>query len=179
MIQFQLHQDLLLQLRNGSIRPIQVLRAMQRRALRAQEKLNCVTMVRIESPSVKTKNTIESNVPVFPWSTAMGFGLGAAWRKGKRALIRSPHEHKGMLFSQGIWQHSWLHNLQFIEFETIDQLWRLSTGMALLLNDPAKDHCLAVKQLLKMGAVPFCHTNVPQTMMSLETNNPAYGATGK
>ncbi len=32
-------------------------------------------------------------------------------------------------------------------------------------------------QLKSLGAVPFCQTNVPQTMFSLQCSNPAYGAT--
>ena len=38
--------------------------------------------------------------------------------------------------------------------------------------------CSAVAFLKKMGAVPFCQTNVPQTMYSLQTSNPIYGETG-
>ena len=38
--------------------------------------------------------------------------------------------------------------------------------------------CPAVAQIKSLGAIPFCQTNVPQTMMSLQCSNPVYGATG-
>ena len=38
--------------------------------------------------------------------------------------------------------------------------------------------CPMVKTLKSFGGVPFCLTNVPQTMLSLQCSNPAFGATG-
>ena len=32
--------------------------------------------------------------------------------------------------------------------------------------------------MLKLGAVPFCQTNVPQALFTMQTSNPLYGATG-
>lgn len=54
----------------------------------------------------------------------------------------------------------------------------LSSGLAYNLFKPAEEHSLIVQQLISLGAVPFCHTNVPQTMYSLQSSNPIYGATG-
>lgn len=32
--------------------------------------------------------------------------------------------------------------------------------------------------MVTLGAVPFCQTNVPQTMYTIQTSNPIYGSTG-
>ena len=32
--------------------------------------------------------------------------------------------------------------------------------------------------MVKLGAVPFCQTNVPQALFTMQTSNPLYGATG-
>ena len=52
-----------------------------------------------------------------------------------------------------------------------------TAGMAYYLNQPCEYDCFAVRKLKELGAVPFCLTNVPQTMMSLQCSNPAYGQT--
>ncbi|ODM90213.1 Fatty-acid amide hydrolase 1 [Orchesella cincta] len=48
---------------------------------------------------------------------------------------------------------------------------------AKLLFKPQKEHAVIVKILLKMGAVPFCKTNLPQSMFSPASENPIYGQT--
>jgi fatty acid amide hydrolase len=50
-------------------------------------------------------------------------------------------------------------------------------GVAKLASTVAKEDCVIVKVLKAAGAVPFCHTNVPQTMLSYECTNPVYGST--
>ena len=35
-----------------------------------------------------------------------------------------------------------------------------------------------IESMLKLGAVPFCQTNVPQALFTMQTSNPLYGATG-
>ena len=55
----------------------------------------------------------------------------------------------------------------------------LFSGLAQFCQQPCSDTCAAVALLLSLGAVPFCYTNVPQTMMSLQCSNPVYGETGK
>jgi fatty acid amide hydrolase len=42
---------------------------------------------------------------------------------------------------------------------------------------PAQDHSVIVKVLLDLGAVPFCKTNVPQTLISFGCANPVFGVT--
>ena len=35
-----------------------------------------------------------------------------------------------------------------------------------------------MRELVALGAVPFCQTNVPQTMCTIQCSNPLYGETG-
>ena len=58
------------------------------------------------------------------------------------------------------------------------QMWTFITGCPQYLHDPVDHDCLMVKTLKSFGGIPFCMTNVPQTMMSLQCSNPAYGVTG-
>eukprot|EP00619_Florenciella_sp_RCC1007_P021682 CAMPEP_0205933966 /NCGR_PEP_ID=MMETSP1325-20131115/34864_1 /ASSEMBLY_ACC=CAM_ASM_000708 /TAXON_ID=236786 /ORGANISM="Florenciella sp., Strain RCC1007" /LENGTH=99 /DNA_ID=CAMNT_0053303889 /DNA_START=1 /DNA_END=297 /DNA_ORIENTATION=+ len=39
------------------------------------------------------------------------------------------------------------------------------------------DDAVVLKVLKEQGAVPFCRTNIPQTMLSYECSNPVFGAT--
>lgn len=50
-------------------------------------------------------------------------------------------------------------------------------GWSSLINKPAQRDCLLVQLLLKAGAVPFVKTNLPQTIMFAETDNPVFGPT--
>jgi hypothetical protein len=50
-------------------------------------------------------------------------------------------------------------------------------GLAKLCTNVAEKDCVIVQVLKAAGAVPFCHTNIPQTMLSYECTNPVYGAT--
>jgi len=52
-----------------------------------------------------------------------------------------------------------------------------SVGIASLAFDPAKENSLLVDILLEAGAVVYVKTNVPQTMMSLDSNNNLFGRT--
>ncbi|ODM88582.1 Fatty acid amide hydrolase 1 [Orchesella cincta] len=52
-----------------------------------------------------------------------------------------------------------------------------TVGFAKLLYNPMKEHSTLVKILLKLGAVPFCKVNVPQSMFSMGSENPIYGLT--
>ena len=52
-------------------------------------------------------------------------------------------------------------------------------GLANNLFDPYEEDCVVIKQVRSLGAVPFCQTNVPQVMYTLQTSNPIFGATGK
>jgi fatty acid amide hydrolase len=50
-------------------------------------------------------------------------------------------------------------------------------GNASLLNNPRTDDCTLVTLLRQLGAIPFCYTNVPQTLISFACSNPVYGTT--
>lgn len=51
-------------------------------------------------------------------------------------------------------------------------------GNARLLDSPREEDCTFVTHLRNLGAIPFCYTNVPQTLISFCCSNPVYGTTG-
>jgi fatty acid amide hydrolase len=50
-------------------------------------------------------------------------------------------------------------------------------GLVGLMGRPAREDAPIIKMLRAQGAVPFCRTNVPQTMVSYGCSNPVYGET--
>ena len=50
-----------------------------------------------------------------------------------------------------------------------------SIGIAALAESPATDDSLLVKILLEQGAVLYCKTNIPQTLMALDSDNNVFG----
>ena len=52
-----------------------------------------------------------------------------------------------------------------------------SIGIASLALNPAKENSLLVDILLEQGAVLYCKTNVPQTLMALDSENNIFGRT--
>ncbi|CAB3406362.1 unnamed protein product [Caenorhabditis bovis] len=50
-------------------------------------------------------------------------------------------------------------------------------GCAQHLYKPSREHAASVDQLIRLGAVPFVHTNVPQALLSFGCSNPIYGST--
>jgi amidase len=50
-----------------------------------------------------------------------------------------------------------------------------SIGIASLAENPAKDNSLLVDILLEAGAVLYCKTNIPQTLMALDSDNNIFG----
>ena len=50
-----------------------------------------------------------------------------------------------------------------------------SIGIASLAFNPAKENSLLVDILLEQGAVLYCKTNVPQTLMALDSDNHLFG----
>lgn len=50
-----------------------------------------------------------------------------------------------------------------------------SIGIASLAGNPAKENAALVDILLEQGAVPFCKTNVSQTLMALDSHNHLFG----
>lgn len=52
-----------------------------------------------------------------------------------------------------------------------------STGLACYVNAPAKEHSAIAAILLDLGAVLYCKTNVPQTVMTGDSDNNVFGRT--
>lgn len=52
-----------------------------------------------------------------------------------------------------------------------------SIGLAALAFKPAQENSVLVDNLLKAGAVLYCKTNVPQTLMALDSHNNTFGRT--
>jgi Asp-tRNA(Asn)/Glu-tRNA(Gln) amidotransferase A subunit family amidase len=50
-----------------------------------------------------------------------------------------------------------------------------SIGIANLTGKPAKENALLVDILLEQGAVLYCKTNIPQTLMALDSDNNVFG----
>jgi Asp-tRNA(Asn)/Glu-tRNA(Gln) amidotransferase A subunit family amidase len=50
-----------------------------------------------------------------------------------------------------------------------------SIGVASLAENPATEDALLVKILLEQGAVLYCKTNIPQTLMALDSDNNVFG----
>ena len=51
-------------------------------------------------------------------------------------------------------------------------------GMCQYVHQPVTEDALAVELMKSFGAIPYCLTNVPQSMFSLQCSNPLYGVTG-
>merc|ERR1712029_560595 len=52
-----------------------------------------------------------------------------------------------------------------------------TVGMARWIDQPAQVDGAMVARIRQLGAVPFCLTNIPQTMMSYGCSNPVFGTT--
>ncbi|XP_068223191.1 fatty-acid amide hydrolase 1-like [Palaemon carinicauda] len=50
-------------------------------------------------------------------------------------------------------------------------------GLAKYLYQSASCHATLVQSLLALGAIPFCKTNIPQTLLSYRCSNPVWGET--
>ena len=53
-----------------------------------------------------------------------------------------------------------------------------TAGLTQCLFKPKTKDGITVKILRKNGAIPFCLTNLPQTMMGYQCSNPCFGASG-
>lgn len=67
-------------------------------------------------------------------------------------------------------------NLNFFIFLQIKG-YDCCIGNASLLDKPRTEDCTLITLLRQLGAVPFCYTNVPQTLISFACSNPVYGTT--
>jgi amidase len=53
----------------------------------------------------------------------------------------------------------------------------MSTGLACYVNDPAEEHSGLAALLLDLGAVLYCKTNLPQSIMTADSDNNVFGRT--
>jgi len=71
-----------------------------------------------------------------------------------------------------------LHGIPVSVKECYDISGTYSTaGMSLFARNLAEKDSTVVKLIKELGGVPFCKTNVPQVMYSLQCSNPIYGTT--
>ena len=71
-----------------------------------------------------------------------------------------------------------LHGIPF----TLKDTWAVqgydnSIGITSYANDPSKESSVLYTTLTKLGAILLAKTNVPQTLLSFECNNPIFGNT--
>ena len=52
-----------------------------------------------------------------------------------------------------------------------------TVGIPSNLGAPAERDAELVRQLVALGAIPFCRTNLPQTCISFDCENPIFGTT--
>ncbi|KAL7940296.1 amidase signature domain-containing protein [Trichoderma barbatum] len=52
-----------------------------------------------------------------------------------------------------------------------------STGLACYVNAPAEEHSSIAAMLLDLGAILYCKTNVPQSVMTADSDNNVFGRT--
>ncbi|KAI0799023.1 putative fatty-acid amide hydrolase [Xylaria sp. FL0064] len=52
-----------------------------------------------------------------------------------------------------------------------------STGLACYVNEPAEEHSALAAMLLDLGAVLYCKTNLPQSIMTGDSDNNVFGRT--
>lgn len=83
-----------------------------------------------------------------------------------------------MLDSVPVKERGPLHGVPVSVKECYDVAGTYSTaGMAMFARNRAEVDCPVVEMIKKLGGVPFCKTNVPQVMYSLQCSNPIYGTT--
>jgi len=71
-----------------------------------------------------------------------------------------------------------LHGVPVSVKECYDVAGTYSTvGMTKFARNESNVDCPTIKLIKSLGGVPFCKTNVPQVMYSLQCSNPIYGAT--
>jgi len=131
-------EDLRMDLKNGDLKAIDVLRAYQWKALESTELLNNIVWFIEEAETEAMK------------------------------LDEKPIEERGHLHGIPISVKECYY------VKNCDS----TAGCPQFLHDPVDHDCLMVKTLKSFGGIPFCLTNVPQTMLSLQCSNPAFGATG-
>ena len=119
-------------MKTGDISSLRVLRAFQHKAIKLDERTNCVTDWLEEADN---------------WA---------------EQLDKLSQEERGPL-----------HGIPISIKECYDvQGYASTAGMAKFASTKADFDCPAVEMIKKLGGVPFCKTNVPQVMYSMQCSNP-------
>ncbi|KAE8268990.1 hypothetical protein A4X09_0g3342 [Tilletia walkeri] len=133
--------ELLDQLASGKLSAVRCLQAFIRRAVLAQQVVNCVTDI-FQNFALRTAQECDDYLA----------------REGK---VKGP-----------------LHGLPISlkdQFNVAGQPTVM--GYAAYIDVERPSHSVITQLLLSVGAIPFCHTNVPQTLMRGETDNHVFGRT--
>jgi len=90
--------------------------------------------------------------------------------------VEGAEEQAKMLDSLPVDERGPLHGIPISVKECYDIAGTYSTaGMTKFARNKAEEDSPVVKLVKELGAVPFCKTNVPQVMYSLQCSNPIYG----
>lgn len=131
--------ELLDQLASGKLSAVRCLQAFLRRAVLAQQLVNCVTEF-LSDFALRTAQECDEYL--------------AREKKTKGPLHGLPISLKDQFSVKG--------------YPTV-------MGYAAYAEIERPEHAVITELLLRAGAVPFCHTNVPQTLQRGETDNHVFG----
>ena len=141
-------KDLLNKLQDGTLSCVDVMKAYQAKALEVTKELNCVTefikeaQVIIQYANEMTKCSTHPNF-------FCSFILKDWALELDQSTIKGP-----------------LHGLPISIKDNIGVAgYDATTGVSIRIDLPAREDAPLVTALKKLGAVPFCLTNIPQTMM--------------
>ncbi|EGT33861.1 hypothetical protein CAEBREN_20949 [Caenorhabditis brenneri] len=124
----------------GEIKPVETLRAFQRKAFEATEKVNCVCLFIQDAQEIAEGLEKASQDPTYQKPSLFGMPVSI------KESIHVKHMDSTLGYSQNI-------------------------------NKPSESNSLSVDQLIRLGAVPFVHTNLPIALLSYGCSNPVYGST--
>ncbi|CAL8085987.1 unnamed protein product [Orchesella dallaii] len=129
---------------------VNLLEQLQSRKLTATQVLKAYTAKALEL--TERVNCVTEFIPqAFEWASKLdALGSVAGPLHGLPIAVKEDHDIEGM---------------------------DTTMGFAKLLYKPAKENATLVKILLKLGAVPFCKVNLPQSIFSIGSENPIYGQT--
>jgi len=92
------------------------------------------------------------------------------------AWVEGAEEQAMLLDSLPASERGPLHGIPISVKECYDVSGTYSTaGMSLFARNKPDEDSPAVKLVKKLGGIPYCKTNVPQAMYSLQCSNPIYG----
>ena len=148
-------RELLGDLKSGLLKPLEVLQAYQAKALEVDQDINAVCDFILEATD---------------------------WAK---ALEDIPEEERGALYGLPISVKEWVWVQIFLQMILKWQIqecfyvagYDSTIGLAQNIGKPLPADCSFVAGLKELHGIPFCQTNIPQTMLSWSCSNPIYGNT--